>query len=300
MGFDWRDRPASSPSSGALIQSRAGQNGNFEVVIPWPDGGLAHFWRVNDVEPRFPWHGPTIFGDGRYQGCSLTESDLKTFVSSSDRNLEVVAVHETGELHHFWRDNGGSTARPASMEDGWHYAGRIGADAYDEFSAIQSNFGTAKNENLELIARARDQRGFDAFFRDEELRWHGPVRVDDRSAEPLGVTSQALSASDALAALRGVNVDFSVAESDLRDWLSNPDFTPYPAISQAIFGRFRGRRLRAPVFVDVIAFNYEHTPGVASPRRLADVRMDVLDRAVVEGFNIRHGEGEVGLDDLLV
>lgn len=48
--FDWREFPAVSPSGGFLVQGRGGAVGNFEVVVPWPDGGLAHFWRDNDPE----------------------------------------------------------------------------------------------------------------------------------------------------------------------------------------------------------------------------------------------------------
>ncbi|MDF5756974.1 hypothetical protein [Spongiactinospora sp. TRM90649] len=35
-----------------------------------------------------------------------------------------------------------------------------------------------------------------------------------------------------IAALSGMGVDFSVSEADLRAWLADPVYTPYPAISQ--------------------------------------------------------------------
>ena len=41
----------------ALIQSRCGNKGNFELVTPVASGGLAHYWRNND-DPAIPWHGP--------------------------------------------------------------------------------------------------------------------------------------------------------------------------------------------------------------------------------------------------
>lgn len=44
--LDWRERPMMSPFGGFLIQSRGGHNGNFEVVIAWPDGGLAHLYLI--------------------------------------------------------------------------------------------------------------------------------------------------------------------------------------------------------------------------------------------------------------
>jgi hypothetical protein len=101
-------------------------------------------------------------------------------------------------------------------------------------------------------------------------------------------------APSVIAALRDMGVDFSVDESDLLDWLSNPEFTPYPALAEALL---LGRRLKAPVFIDVIAFNYESTPGVASPRRRADVRQVILDAAILAGFNIRHGTALTNVDD---
>ena len=118
--LDWRERPKASPLGGFLIQSRAGTTGNFEVVIPWPDGGLAHFARDNDAT-GFPWHGPTLFGQGTYVGASVTESDFTTFISESIKNLEVAAVREDGVVEHWWRENGGALA--------WHLAETITTDA---------------------------------------------------------------------------------------------------------------------------------------------------------------------------
>ena len=89
---------------------------------------------------------------------------------------------------------------------------------------------------------------------------------------------------DALAAM---GIDFSVPKADLKDWLANPQFTPYPALAQALLTL--GVNLKAPVFIDVIAFNYENSPDVASPRKLIDVRVDILKAAIIEGWNVRYG-----------
>jgi hypothetical protein len=94
-----------------------------------------------------------------------------------------------------------------------------------------------------------------------------------------------------------MGVDFSVPEADLRDWLANPLFTPYPAISQALL--LLGWRLKAPVFLDVIVSNYEHTPGVVSPRNVADVKLDVLKAAILEGSNVRYGTKVSDFEQLL-
>ncbi len=53
------------------------------------------------------------------------------------------------------------------------------------------------------------------------------------------------------------------------------------------------------MFLDVIAFNYEHTPDVPSPRALEQVRVGVLEAAVLEGSNTRHGERVASFADLL-
>jgi hypothetical protein len=89
--------------------------------------------------------------------------------------------------------------------------------------------------------------------------------------------------------LRGVGVDFSVPERDLREWLANSQFTPYPAIAAALLSILRPRGLRQPVYIDVIVWNYEHAPGALSPRRVADVNLDLLKASIVEGYNTRHG-----------
>lgn len=104
---------------------------------------------------------------------------------------------------------------------------------------------------------------------------------------------------ETLLILKMVGFDTSVPEADLRDWLGNPQFTPYPAISQALVRLLQGKRLRRPVFLDVIVFNYEHAPGVASPRRLADVDMNLLAKAVVEGHNTRYDERVTDFQTLL-
>ncbi|MGE4043592.1 MAG: sialidase family protein [Acetobacteraceae bacterium] len=99
--------------------------------------------------------------------------------------------------------------------------------------------------------------------------------------------------------LAQAGIDFSVPEADLRAFLGNPEFTPYPAISGALLTLLGGKILRQPVFLDVIVFNYENTPGVASPRREADVDSDLLTRATLEGYNERYGESAGSLQEVV-
>ncbi len=81
----------------ALIQSRFGRKGNFEVVAPVASGGLAHYWRNND-NPSLPWSAPTFFGAGQFDAVSLIQSNF-----GSPGNLEVVA-RAGDQLMSLWRE----------------------------------------------------------------------------------------------------------------------------------------------------------------------------------------------------
>ena len=94
-------------------------------------------------------------------------------------------------------------------------------------------------------------------------------------------------------------IDFSVPESELRKWLANPEFTPYPAMTGALVKLFAGRRLKQPVFLDVIVFNYEHARGSSSPRRMTDVDANRLSKSVLEAHNKRYGTAVTDLRQLM-
>ncbi|MEU0116323.1 hypothetical protein ABZ137_22155 [Streptomyces bobili] len=100
-------------------------------------------------------------------------------------------------------------------------------------------------------------------------------------------------------ALDKAGVDFSVPKSALVDFLGNAEFTPYPAMSEALLKLLNGRMLKRPVFLDVIVFNYEHSPGEPSPRRIEDVHIGILEAAVLEGFNNRYALQEADFSGLL-
>ncbi|HWF27239.1 MAG TPA: hypothetical protein VG327_02470 [Mycobacterium sp.] len=86
----------------ALIQSRFGKQGNFELVTPVKNGGLAHYWRDND-DPNRPWNGPTLFGGGLgvVSWVTLIQSNF-----GDPGNLEVICETGPGQIYHFWRDSG--------------------------------------------------------------------------------------------------------------------------------------------------------------------------------------------------
>jgi hypothetical protein len=111
------------------------------------------------------------------------------------------------------------------------------------------------------------------------LLMHTQLRFPDEPGAP----------SDTLFALGTAGIDFSVPEADLLQWLST-NFTSYPALAEALLTLLVGTRLRRPVYLDVIVWNYEHAPGASSPRNVAEVDLSRLRAAVVEGYNTRYGE----------
>ncbi|MET9679914.1 Ig-like domain-containing protein [Streptomyces coeruleorubidus] len=141
--LDWRERPMMSPVGGFLTQIRS-EPGNFEVIIPWPDGGLAHFFRDNAIGSG-QWHGPTRFGDGDYTGATVIESDFRAFDRTLG-NLEVLATRSNGIVDHFWRENGGhflwkgpfrifdgAGGSPSMAYSGAPFAGDSSAHGYSHF-----------------------------------------------------------------------------------------------------------------------------------------------------------------------
>ncbi|MFE6872067.1 BTAD domain-containing putative transcriptional regulator [Kitasatospora sp. NPDC057692] len=120
--------------------------------------------------------------------------------------------------------------------------------------------------------------------------WADLITLDpDRNAPPLAPT--------VLQALARSGVDFSVPRPALLSWLANPLHTPYPAISQAIL--LHGWRFTAPVFLDAIVWNYEHTPDHPSPRTLPEVHTPTLKAAILEHTRTRHGTHPTDFDQLL-
>jgi hypothetical protein len=149
-----------------------------------------------------------------------------------------------------------------------------------------------------LVRRQTEQLWFDKTMRlIDELPGIDAV---GRSGLRQMVRLQVQAAPTMLDKLAAVGIDFSVLESDITDWLNNPEFTPYPALAEALLQLLAVNSLARPVFLDVIAFNYENSPGNPSPRRVEDVDSGVLEAAVIEGSNIRYGEAVSDLRELLV
>ncbi|OLF19185.1 AfsR/SARP family transcriptional regulator [Actinophytocola xanthii] len=148
----------------------------------------------------------------------------------------------------------------------------------------QTLFATAQRLHEEGRPEAARSTTLDAVAVYGELLEHNP----HENAQPL--------APAVVEALARAGIDFSVAQPALLSWLANPRFTPYPAFAQALLRS--GWRLRVPVHLDVVVWNYERAAGT-SPRELADVRTDVLAAAVLEAANTRYGTRVTEFEGLL-
>ncbi len=84
----------------AMIQSKSGGRGNFELVVPKADGGFSYFIRNND-RPDLKWLGPFDFGAdaGIFDAVTLIQSNF-----GEPGNLEMVA-RSGDQLFFFWRDS---------------------------------------------------------------------------------------------------------------------------------------------------------------------------------------------------
>jgi hypothetical protein len=157
----WQPFP---PTSGnpALIQSRFGSQGNFEVVTSAANGGLLHFWR-NDDNTFLPWSTAIPFGG------SLGNVDAVTMIESnfgSPGNLEVIC-RVGDQLQFFWRDSG-----PAFNWNGPFF---LESGVAGNPVLIQSRFGT--QGNFELVVPAAGG-GLIHYWRnndDPALPWSGPT-----------------------------------------------------------------------------------------------------------------------------
>ena len=104
---------------------------------------------------------------------------------------------------------------------------------------------------------------------------------------PFTSPAQALTPDQTIAALAAVNIGFSVDRRQLLDWLGNPQYTPYPALAQALLALLAGRRLTLPVNIDVVAWYYGDSTAMAlpNPNSIGDVNLYALQYAVVEASN---------------
>jgi hypothetical protein len=149
------------------------------------------------------------------------------------------------------------------------------------------------------LARRTDRREVHADSTDDFTEGDGYRPPPLATGFPSPGPTPGSTPGDTLAALRGMGVDFSVPEPDLREWLANSQFTPYPSITAVLLDLLRPNGLRGLVYLDVIVWNYEHAPDARSPREVRDVNLDLLKAAIVEGYNTRHGTAARAFADIV-
>jgi len=161
--------PGKSPGSGFVVQGNFGTRGDFELVVPHPDGGLVHLSRLND-SGNPSWTHPTQFGGStRYAGVSLIQS---TFSAGGGKgNLEAIG-RDASRAVLFWRGdvapfawNGPIPMAPVVDNVGGNAALLQGSDG------VQGNF--------ELVM-PRSSGGFGHYWRDNDTQgfpWNAGATV---------------------------------------------------------------------------------------------------------------------------
>ena len=289
----------------SVIEARMGQTG----PVPEIDPHFANHMTIYTVVPlRRPLEGD-VFDPAPARGSPcIFQSDylLNDFyqfgIASPPQvgDLVVMAPARDGGIL-FWLKNFGDYNDATEFDEGWNFQYVIGHELYDNVSCIQSNFN-GDTGNLEITAWRADKQGFDQYWADWTGKWGGPLHV---LGEVIGTVQQPLLSppsspvlrpapaappTDLFEALKAINVDYSVSESDLKEWLADPIDTPYPALANGLLAILWPRRLARPVQVDVVNGFYDLVPGTSSPRVLADIDLRDLRSAVVSASNERYGE----------
>ncbi len=149
--------------AGCIIQSNFGSPGNFEVVVPEPDG-LAHYWHDN-ADVTSPFIRSATIAPGSIGPGSMVQN-------RENGNLEVVVRHGS-ELHHYWRDH-----------SGWRHGGIVTARATGPACLIQSTYW----DNLELVVLEGAELVH--YWRDESetpiMKWRFGAVITTQATGPAG------------------------------------------------------------------------------------------------------------------
>jgi len=146
----WADGGVFGPTDAdgvpGFIQGNYGAPGNFEVVVHTADGKLNHWWRLNG--PPWTWSDGGRFGSNvALSGASLIQSHY-----GSQGNLELVAVLNSGQMQHWWRDDdSGNVWKPGLI---------FGSGIVSPPCMIEGQYGASDENhigNFELCVAARGQ-----------------------------------------------------------------------------------------------------------------------------------------------
>ena len=294
-GTSWADHgsfriaPAGSARPGSALAALARTPDNLDVYWVTPDGAVASNWWF--AAPGASWadHGwftitppSAVASAGGITATARTPNNLDVFWVAQDGSVGTQWWHAAAG--HSWADHSPfAIAPPGSASPG---------------SSITAVGRLASHLDVFWV-RPDGAIGTQWWDAAPDQGWnHLPFAVTppgDAHVPPAGPPP-----GPVLDRLDALGIDFSVPEGDLSDWLQNPEFTPYPATAEALQKLLNGKHLRKPVYLDVIVFNYENSPGIPSPRRAQDVKVPVLEAAVVEGYNVRYDEAVTKFADLLV
>jgi hypothetical protein len=98
----------------------------------------------------------------------------------------------------------------------------------------------------------------------------------------------------------GIDTTLPRGNDELSEYLANPEYTPYPAVAQALLDAIGTQQLRQPVAIDAVVSSYEVLAGAPPPNRADQINADVLKKSVVEEYNSRYGGEAANFQSLLV
>jgi hypothetical protein len=269
----------------ALANVTVAENGAAGLTLNAPGSRI-----VNAIFARNQPTNCAGVAAGVFQGRNAVSDASCPGVAPSEVPLDTFFVPELGSIA--LRAGDPAVCRNAPV-------GGVDLTFQGRLDPTRCALGAFESAPAAKLARRTDRREVHADSSDDFTEGDGyrppPLAAGFPSTGPTPGSAQ----GDKLAALRGVGVDFSVPEPDLRAWLANSQFTPYPSITTVLLDLLRPNHMRGLVYLDVIVWNYEHAPDARSPREVRDVNPDLLKAAVVEAYNTRHGTAARAFADVV-
>lgn len=144
-----------SLSGAALLQSRFGKRGNFELVCVLTSGKMEHWCRVND-NGSFWKKGPTFGSSVKSPPCMI-EALFGAEDETDSGNFEL-CVAVGGKVQHWWRNNSGSLA--------WAHSATFGHHVKQVVGLVQGSYPF----NLEVLVLRSDNK-LQHYWR-TGMKWH--------------------------------------------------------------------------------------------------------------------------------
>jgi hypothetical protein len=232
--------------AGSIIQSNFGSRGNFEVVVPEPNG-LAHYWHDNS-DVSLPWSRSTTVAPGSTGPGSIVQN-------RKNNNLEVVVLHGQ-ELRHYRRD--GSGWRPSLDRP-------ITTRASGPACLIQSTWN-----NLEVVVL--EGSNLVHYWREESeptaMKWKFGGIITDRATGPAGF-SQGSYGNES-----NPNFEVVVPEGDVlaHYWRDNTDG------DQPWYRGGTVTRGAGPVNAAALVESFFQTDQPDAPRQVFEANLEVLSQ----------------------